>query len=234
MSTGAKTEIRSYGIRMLLSAHPEVRKLKSRYSPFAHGNLVWNSSWLLVDYLKHQKLPEGIRIMDVGCGWGLSGIYCAKEYGAVVTSVDIDPEVFPFLGLHAAINNVKLTPVKVGFGGLTTRHLAAVDVLIGADICFWAEMVDPLKKLFMRALHSGVDLIVIADPGRTPFEKLGEFCMKRRKGEIIDWVARRPKRIQGRILKMTSNRRKLELETSVIAKTCSDSYPLGVVGKGGR
>jgi predicted nicotinamide N-methyase len=158
-----------------------------------------------MDYFKRRGLPEGARVMEVGCGWGLSGIYCAKKHGAVVTGVDIDPEVFPFLRLHAGINNVEIVTIKKGFDGLRSRHLKAVDVLIGADICFWPKMVDPLKRLIKRSLSAGVELVVIADPGRLPFEKLGEYFVKNWRGDLLDWTVQRPKRIKGRILEVTRN-----------------------------
>ena len=204
MARPTKTEIRAFGIRVLLSRHPEVRKLKRDNIPTHHGNKFWTSSWLLMDYLGQKGLPKRAHVMDVGCGWGLAGIYCAKEHEAVVTSVDVDSEVFPYLNLHADINRVQINTMRRSFQGVTGRHLRNVDVLLGADICFWSSMVDPLKKLIRRALRSGVGMVLIADPGRSTFEKLGKYFCKEMKGEILDWEVRRPRRIEGQILKITS------------------------------
>ncbi len=46
--------------------------------------------------------------MEVGCGWGLLSIYCAKNFQAQLTGVDADKNVFPFLKLHAKANGVKI------------------------------------------------------------------------------------------------------------------------------
>jgi len=140
--------------------------------------------------------------MEIGCGWGLLGIYCAKKYGAEVTAVDLDPEVFPYLDLHAKVNGVQISTLKKGFDGLRTEHLKEVDLLIGADVCFWDDMVKPLKKLILRALRAKVQQVLIADPGRPPFEEVGEYFASRRGGEILDWMAQRPRRTEGRILKI--------------------------------
>lgn len=140
--------------------------------------------------------------MDVGCGWGLAGIYCAKRFGAVVTGVDIDSEVFPFLRLHAEINGVQVTTMRKSFQGLTGSHLKNVDVLVGADICFWDSMIDPLKRLICRALNAGVEMVLIADPGRTTFDELGKHLCEELEGEILDWEVRRPRRIEGQILRV--------------------------------
>jgi len=197
-----KSEIRAHGVRVLLSRHPEVRKLKEYNIPSNHGNKFWTSSWLLMDYFKRRGLPKGSRIMEVGCGWGLSGIYCAKKHGAVVTGVDIDPDVFPFLNLHAEINKVKVSTMQKGFNGLRIRHLKDFHVMIGSDICFWNQMVDPLKRLIGRALRAGIERVFIADLGRATFLELGEYFVEKGKGEMVDWTVHRPRRIQGYILKI--------------------------------
>jgi len=185
-----------------MSRHPEVRKLKQSHTPSVHGNKHWHSSWLLMDYFNRRGLPEGSCVMEVGCGWGLAGIYCAKKYGARVMGVDIDAEVFPYLRLHAEVNGVEIATMKRAFSGIKEEHLKGIDVLIGADICFWDKMVDPLKSLIRRALRADVRFVLIADPGRSPFERVGAYFVKKGMGEILQWTARRPRRTQGRILKI--------------------------------
>ncbi len=207
MATGRKTRTRTHGVDILMSCHPKVRKLKHLHIASSHGNKFWTSSWLLMDFFKRRGLTEGVRVMEVGCGWGLAGIYCAKKHGAKVTGVDVDPEVFPYLRLHAEINGVEITTIKKSFGGLTVRDLKGFDVLIGADICFWDGMVYSMKRLINRALRTGVRMVLIADPGRPTFDKLGEYFTEKGRGEILDWTAQRPRRIEGRILKIGSFRK---------------------------
>ncbi|MCG6916830.1 MAG: methyltransferase [Deltaproteobacteria bacterium] len=192
----------AYGVRLLLSQHPEIRKLKHFNAPSVHGNRLWKSTWLLMDYLHRRGLPKDVRVMEVGCGWGLLGIYCAKKYGVKVTSVDVDPEVIPYLKLHARINEVDIATVRKDFDGLRTKHLQKIDVLIGADICFWDTLVKPLKNLILRALRARVKQVLISDPGRPPFEEVAEYFISKKGGEILDWTAQRPRRSEGRILKI--------------------------------
>ena len=110
--------IRAYGVRLLLSRHPEVRKLKRFNTPSAHGNKLWKSSWLLMDYFNRRGLSEGSRVLEVGCGWGLAGIYCAKRHGANVTGVDIDPECIAICKKHVPegcfyVHNVERMPMFI-------------------------------------------------------------------------------------------------------------------------
>jgi predicted nicotinamide N-methyase len=155
-----------------------------------------------MEYFYRRGLPTGARVMEVGCGWGLAGIYCAKNHAAIVTGADLDSEVFPYLQLHAEANGVKVSTMRKGFQGLKGNHLREFDAMIGADICFWDSLVDPLRKLILRALRAGVRLVVIADPGRSPFEEMGEYFVKQRGGRILDLTAQRPRRSEGRILKI--------------------------------
>jgi predicted nicotinamide N-methyase len=198
-------EIKAYGVRVLQSRHPEIRRLKRLHFPSVHGNKHWISSWLLMDYLRRHGLPDHTRVMEIGCGWGLAGIYCAKRYNAIVTAVDIDPAVFPYLQLHTALNKVHIATLQKRFSKLKRRHLQAIDVIIAADICFWDNMVHPLKRFILRALRAGVQLIVIADPGRSPFEQMSKYFVKQGHGEVFDWTARLPRNIQGKLLRITAS-----------------------------
>jgi predicted nicotinamide N-methyase len=140
--------------------------------------------------------------MDVGCGWGLLGIYCAKNLGAEVTSVDSDPEIFPYLDLHAEIHKEKITRMKRGLGGLTVEDLRGFDVLVQADICFWDNLAPVLKKLINRALKAGVRMVLIADPGRQPFYDLAKYFSKGNGVENLGLRISSPRRMEGRILKI--------------------------------
>jgi predicted nicotinamide N-methyase len=170
-------------VTVLLSSHPAVRRLKRLHQTSIHGNKLWSSSWVLMDFLGRHKIPSGLRIMDVGCGWGLLGIYCAKKFGADVVSVDSDPEVLPFLDLHAEINKVGITKMKRSLGGLTVGDLRGFDFLVGADICFSDNLAPVLKRLINRAIRAGVRMVLIADPGRQPFYDLADYYSKRKGGE---------------------------------------------------
>lgn len=155
-----------------------------------------------MDYLSRRGLPKKNRVMEIGCGWGLLGMYCAKKFQARVTCVDIDSDVFPFLKLHAEVNNVKIKTMKGAIGGLNRNQLIGIDTIVGADICFWEDMVLALKRLINRALKTGVKKIYIADPGRSTFEELEDYYQNKNLGEALDWRVRHPRPVEGRILKV--------------------------------
>ena len=199
-----RKEIRAYGVRALLSSHPEVRRLKRHAAPSVHGTKHWPSSWLLMDYLKRTGLMRQARVIEIGAGWGLLSVFCAKAFDARVTAVDLDPDVFPFLRLHAKVNGIEVEELQLEFDKIAVRHLRGVDLLVGSDICFWDAMVGPLRRLIRRALRAGVGQILLADPGRGPFEVVAGELADSGRGAVFDWTAKRPRSISGRILRIDS------------------------------
>jgi len=191
-STTAPHEREVFGIKILKPSHPQLRQLKKRHKPSSQGYKLWNSTWLLLDYLAQEGLAPGTRLLDVGCGWGLAGICAARHHWARVTAVDIDPEVFPFLHLHAQVNQVKIHTLEAGFEQIPAPLLQQQDMLIGADICFRDQLVIPLYHLIERALEAGVQQVLVADPGRRSFEKLSAECSRKLGAVLHDWQAPEP------------------------------------------
>ena len=175
------------GIKALRSSHPGVRRLKRQQKGYnsAHGNKVWRSSFVLMDYLTTYPPEENTQVLDIGCGWGLTGLFLAKEYGAQVTGIDIDASVAPFLALQASINDCQIDFQARGFESLSAEELTTFNTILGTDICFWDELTEPLFELIGLALQSGVERIMIADPGRPPFWDLVDLCMQNFAAEVV-------------------------------------------------
>ena len=114
-----ETTRQAYGITVLKASDKRVRQLKKNFTPFIHGNKFWNSSWCVMDFLSEQGLPSESRVLEIGCGWGLAGMYCAKNYGAEVRGMDADSAVFPYLNLHAEVNEVEIETWRCKFDRLT-------------------------------------------------------------------------------------------------------------------
>lgn len=196
-----KTEYKFRGVTMPTSSHPVIRQVRRNgANPTIHGNKLWKSSRLIIDYLKKNPPEHANKVLDVGCGWGISGIWCAKKLGSKVTSMDADPDVFPFLEATATLNGVKTKHLVARFEDLSVAKLAKYDMIIGADICFWDEMMKPLSSMIKRATKAGVKKIIIADPGREPFYKLAEKCEKKHYAEMIEWETKSPVKASGSLL----------------------------------
>lgn len=160
--------------------HPALRSLRKACStPSLHGTQVWRSSYMLMEYLAAHPMSRGQRVMELGCGWGLLGIYCAKHFPVEVLLTDADAEVFPYAETHARLNRVQVRTEQVRFEAISEQRLREHDILLGADICFWPELTTELRRLIERALLLGVRQILLADPGRSTFLRLADDCERR-------------------------------------------------------
>lgn len=197
-----KNSREAFGLTILTSQHKDIRRLrKAQGVAELHGNKFWKSTYVLMDYLKETPLERDSRVLELGCGWGLAGIFCAKAFGAEVVSLDADENVFPFVELHAQLNEVSINTYCARFEHITEADLAGFDVIIGADICFWDEMTEPLKQLLTRAINAGVTRIILTDPGRPTFRALAEhFADQYPESMYTDWDVPEPHNVWGLVL----------------------------------
>jgi len=192
----------AYGIYLLESKHRLIRRLKKAYQPSVHGHKTWNASFLLMDYLQHAPLKKKSKVLEVGCGWGPASIFCASEFKARVTGLDIDKEVFPFLDVLAELNDVEIAPMTRRFESLKGKDLSRFDCIIGSDVCFWDSMVKSLSQLINRAMKSGVERIIITDPGRPTFYELCDIARKKHRVELQEWYATEPRHFTGEVVEI--------------------------------
>jgi len=189
------------GVKLFGKKHKSLQKLLAKPdSPEIHGDKVWFSSYFIMDYLEANPPARKSRIMEIGSGWGVLGIFCALNYQAKVTAVDADKNVFPYLDLHAELNMLKLKPNVCRYENLKPALLARQDMILGGDICFWDELVEPLYTLISNALEQGVKRIVIADPGRPPFLTLARRCKKLHKAKLKSVSITSPRSHSGYLL----------------------------------
>jgi predicted nicotinamide N-methyase len=189
------------GLTVFKNKSKEIKKLLDlNNDPEIHGHKIWYSSFFIIDYLDANPPKKKSNIMEVGCGWGILSIYCAKNFKAQVTGVDADENVFPFLKLHARANGVKVKKSIARYENLKRNTLAKQDLIVGGDICFWKELVDPLYKMINKAVKAGVPRIIIADPGRSPFLKLAKRCVKHFDAELIEVDISKPRKKEGYLL----------------------------------
>tara|TARA_R100000900_G_scaffold29754_1_gene24010 strand:- start:427190 stop:427801 length:612 start_codon:yes stop_codon:yes gene_type:complete len=190
-----------HGLTVYKKTSPTLKKLlEEKDEPEIHGTKIWYSSFFVIDYLDANPPEKAANIMEIGCGWGFLSIYCAKQFAANVTGVDADKHVFPFLNLHAQANGVKVEKKVARFENLKRKTLKKQDIVVGADICFWKELIDPLYKVIKKSLEEGVSRIIIADPGRSPFLKLAKRCKKKFGAELFEVEIHEPSHKDGYLL----------------------------------
>lgn len=200
MGSSAELEREAFGIRILKNSHPDIRKLKKEIgNPCIHGNKFWKATYLLMDYLNEFPPESGAKILEIGCGWGLGGIFCAKTFNAELVSLDADDTVFPYLEHHAKINGVKVKTWQQRYEKIRQIDLEEFDMVIAADVCFWDEMTAPLKNVVVNAANAGVR-VVMTDPGRQPFRDMAEQCSEEIELVYENWHVPHPHNASGLVL----------------------------------
>ena len=194
----------AYGIYLLTNKHRLMKTLRKRYQPSIHGHKAWGAGFLLMDYLSHNRMAKGAKALELGCGWGGVSVYCAHEFGAKMTAVDLDSAVFPFVDVLAELNEVEVKPKQADFSKLKGPELGEYRYIVGSDICFWDSLVKPLARCITRALNNGAKKVVIADPGRPTFYELCDLLSKKHKTTLQEWYASEPERYEGEILEVRS------------------------------
>lgn len=120
--------------------------------------------WLLEDLLEDLELEPGMRVMDLGCGLGMTSTFLAREFGVQVTAVD------PWIA--AAANERRFA--RDGVAGLVSavsadaRRLpfdeSSFDVVISIDAFHYFGTDDLYIGEITRFLRPGGTL-AIASPG---------------------------------------------------------------------
>lgn len=142
-------------------------------------------------------------MLDLACGWGLSGIYCAKAFNSKVTWIDGDEEVYPYLNLLAEKNKVTGDFIHIDIDQVGREILKNIDIVIASDICFCDTLIDTLRRFINRANKASVSQIYISDPGRWTFDELAEMFVQKKGAELIEWSVTKPVKSEGKILKLS-------------------------------
>lgn len=198
---GSERQFYVHGIKALKPNHPDVAKLlQDGFQPSDFGSRIWRSSYLLIDYLSNNSLPNTHKAMELGCGWGLAGTYLQKTFDVDVTAIDCDADVFPFQQLLCRHNGISMHTRHCSLSGLCKHDLRDIDLMIGADICYSAGNALDIEKLCDHMTRQqGVELI-LADNGRPPFWDLARRLKRHFSVELMPVTLELPTAVNGHIL----------------------------------
>jgi len=108
--------------------------------------LLWPSGEELAAHMALRTLVAGERILEVGCGLGLSSLVMHRR-GADMTASDCHPLAGDFLAFNALLN---------GLGPLTYRHGEWAEKLLPPDGCATAPARDPVSGRYELIIGSDV------------------------------------------------------------------------------
>jgi 2-polyprenyl-3-methyl-5-hydroxy-6-metoxy-1,4-benzoquinol methylase len=117
----------------------------------------------------------GKRILEVGCGLGLSSLVLSRRQ-ADVTASDYHPLAGEFLRINAELNGLPPIPYRRASWADADVDLGLFDLIVGSDVLYERDHPGVLAEFVAR--HSAPDgQVMVADPGRA---QCGKFIAEMR------------------------------------------------------
>ncbi|XQW84744.1 class I SAM-dependent methyltransferase [Thalassotalea piscium] len=133
--------------------------------------VIWPSSIVLANFMNQFK-TGGKRILEVGCGIGLTSLMLNKRHDDI-TSTDIHPEVKRFLAKNTSLNHDADIPFYRTSWADSCPELKTFDVIIGSDLLYEDEHIELLTSFIERHANKNCEVILV-DPGRGRKAKFGK------------------------------------------------------------
>lgn len=131
--------------------------------------VVWPSSRVLAHYIADYDV-EGKRILEVGCGIGLSSLMLNKQ-DADISATDYHPEAEGFLNRNTLLNgDADINFERLDWANLDGK-LGLFDLIIGSDILYEDQHIEQLAQFMVRHANKTCE-VVLVDPGRGRKNKL--------------------------------------------------------------
>ncbi len=131
--------------------------------------VIWPSSLVLAHHIFNYR-TESKRILEIGCGIGLSSLLLNKKR-ANITATDYHPEVEKFLNRNTLLNKDQSIDFERVDWAEKNDSLGQFDLIIGSDLLYEDQHINLLAN-FINA-HANPDCeIIIVDPGRGRKNKL--------------------------------------------------------------
>ena len=137
--------------------------------------IVWDSGNVLA-HLMYKHQIKGKRILEVGCGIGLSSLVL-NHRKADITATDYHPEVGHFLSVNTTLNQGKDIPfMRTGWEDADSG-IGLFDLIIGSDLLYEHEHVELLAAFVEQHAKPSCEVIMI-DPGRGHHARFSKQMVK--------------------------------------------------------
>ncbi len=158
---------------------------------------LWTGALTLARYVAERVECQGRKVLDLGCGLGLTGIMAALK-GGQVTFADKEAEALAFAAVNARLNHSPLfTTRQLDFTQDNTQDnlQEAFPLILGAEIIYDAVAFPALAAFLARHL-SPDGVAYLADARRTNtqpfFSQLSLHGLSYTSEEITEWEENLP------------------------------------------
>lgn len=137
--------------------------------------VLWPSSLVLAHHMLKYEIA-GKRILEVGCGIGLSSIVLNKRQ-ANITATDYHPKVKFFLNKNTELNKDRKIAFQRVDWAEETSDLGLFDLIIGSDLLYQDQHIKLLANFIERHANPQCKVILV-DPGRGRKNKISAKLRK--------------------------------------------------------
>lgn len=137
--------------------------------------VLWPSSLVLANHMLDYDIA-GKRILEVGCGIGLSSIVLNQRH-ADITATDYHPKVESFLNRNTQLNNNKDIHFERVDWNDDHSELGHFDLIIGSDLLYEDQHISLLARFINRHANPNCKVILV-DPGRGRKNKISDKMLK--------------------------------------------------------
>lgn len=123
---------------------------------------LWDSAHAIAHWLANQPPLAGVRVLDLGCGMGLSGTVAAA-LGATVLFADLEPAALLFAQLNSAPHRPRIRARRLDWRSDQLNE--TFDLILGADILYERKQWDYLNPFWQLHL-APQGKILLGEPGR--------------------------------------------------------------------
>ncbi|MEJ2430939.1 MAG: methyltransferase [Deltaproteobacteria bacterium] len=111
---------------------------------------IWEAGIVLAAYLMAQPVIPGRKILEIGTGLGVSGLFAAA-CGHDVTLSDHKKEIIRFIRANILLNELDHVPViKVDWTRSASNQL--FDWIVGSEVVYHRQTYDSLVQFFLQTL----------------------------------------------------------------------------------
>jgi predicted nicotinamide N-methyase len=156
----------------LLGVWQAAESLAGRALPAPFWAYAWAAGCALARVLLDEPgLVRGRRVLDFGCGGGVTALAAARAGAREVVANDVDPWALATLALAAERQDLRVTPL---LADLTrqARRAFEFDVVLCADLAYERGAAAP-ERAFLRAARLAGARVLAADAERAYFDAGG-------------------------------------------------------------
>ncbi|MFT5685194.1 MAG: putative nicotinamide N-methyase [Myxococcota bacterium] len=148
----------------------EAERLGISSAQWSLFGVLWIAGEALARHL-HDYNIEGLRILEVGCGLGLSSIVL-NHRNADITATDYHPEAGRFLNKNTQLNHDDEIPfIRTGWAD-EESDLGDFDLIVGADLLYEREHAALLSSFVDQHAREHCT-VILTDPGRGHQNRFG-------------------------------------------------------------